>query len=57
MFGVSIGGIVSSTASGWLLDRLGTDAPFLIGGGGGVLLGLLAPWILPAVPLSREAEG
>jgi MFS family permease len=48
MFGIGVGSIVSSAASGWLIDRFGADAPFLAGGAGALLLGALAPWILPA---------
>jgi PPP family 3-phenylpropionic acid transporter len=52
MVGVGVGGIVSNTASGWLLERGGTDAPFLIGGIGALALGCAVTWILPR-PVSR----
>jgi MFS family permease len=47
--GVSLGGIVSSVASGALLDAFGPRAPGLVGGAGAVLLVLALPWLLPAV--------
>jgi hypothetical protein len=48
MVGVSVGGIVSNVAAGWLMDRLGPDAPYLAGGVGALALGLLVPLVIPA---------
>jgi len=45
--GVGLGGVVSTTATGWLLDNVGIDAPYLIGGAGAVLLGLGGRRLLP----------
>jgi MFS family permease len=47
MFGASLGGISSNLASGWLLEHVGTRAPYLWGGLGALALGLLVPWLLP----------
>ncbi|MGH7899173.1 MAG: MFS transporter, partial [Candidatus Binatia bacterium] len=48
MAGPGLGAIVSNVAAGWLLDHASTDAPFLIGGAGAVVLALLVPVILPS---------
>lgn len=45
--GVALGNILSNTACGWLIDRFGVDAPYLIGGLGGIALGAAVTWILP----------
>jgi PPP family 3-phenylpropionic acid transporter len=50
MVGVSLGGILSSGASGLLLDAFGPRAPALVGGIGGACLAAALPWILPKVP-------
>lgn len=47
MVGVGLGGIASNTGAGWLLQHLGTDAPYMIGGAGALIIGALVPWILP----------
>ena len=47
MVGVSVGGIASNLATGWLLDRVGPEAPYAIGGIGAMLLGCLVPLLLP----------
>jgi MFS family permease len=47
MMGVSIGGIVSNLGAGWLLERVGASAPYVVGGIGGIALGLLLPLLLP----------
>ena len=47
MAGVGIGGIASSIATGWILDRFGIDAVYLIGGLGALALSLATRWILP----------
>lgn len=48
--GSSIGGIVSVTVSGTLVDRFGADVPFLLGGLGAIAVGCAAPLILPVLP-------
>ena len=48
--GVGLGGILSNAAAGWLIDHLGMDATYAIGGIGGILLGLSVTWILPEPP-------
>ena len=45
--GVGIGAIVSNVAAGWLMDHRSVDAPFVVGGAGTLLLGLLVPVLLP----------
>jgi len=47
MSGASLGGITSNLASGWLLERVGPDAPYLAGGIGALLLAALVPVALP----------
>ena len=47
MFGASLGGITSTLASGWLLERVGPDAPYVAGGLGALLLAALVPLALP----------
>ena len=46
--GVGLGGILSNTLTGALIDAFGVDLPMLIGGIGGIALGCAVPWILPA---------
>jgi PPP family 3-phenylpropionic acid transporter len=46
-FGMVLGGSSSNAFFGWLTDHAGIDAPYWIGGAGGILLGLLAPLLLP----------
>ena len=48
MVGVGVGGIISNTAAGWLLEHGGTNAPFLVGGIGALALGAAVGVILPA---------
>ena len=55
MLGVGVGGITSNLAAGLLHDRFGTDAPYLVGGIGALLLGALVPWLLPAPSRPPEA--
>jgi PPP family 3-phenylpropionic acid transporter len=52
--GMSIGGILSMTLCGALMDRFGADFPYLIGGLGAVAVGCAAPLILPPVPAENE---
>lgn len=47
--GVGAGGLLSSVATGWMIDRAGIDTAFLIGGAGGLLLGLSLRRLLPRV--------
>ncbi len=47
MLGASLGGITSALGSGWLLERVGPDAPYVAGGVGALLLGALVPLALP----------
>ena len=47
MVGVGWGGAVSNAVAGWLLEHVGTGAPYIAGGLGGLVLGCLVPWILP----------
>ena len=49
MVGLGLGGIASNTAAGWILDHMGANAPYLIGGAGALVVGLAVRWILPAV--------
>lgn len=48
MVGVGIGGIASNTGAGWLLEHVGPDAPYIVGGIGALALGCLVFWILPS---------
>ncbi|MBX3024040.1 MFS transporter [bacterium] len=52
--GVGLGGILSNAACGWLIDHIGIDATYAIGGVGGLLLGAAVTWILPR-PEGRPA--
>ncbi len=47
MVGMGIAGIASNTGAGWLLDNVGPDAPYIVGGIGALVLGSLVWWILP----------
>jgi len=47
MFGISLGGISSNLSAGWLLEHMGPDAPYVVGGFGAIALGALIPLILP----------
>ena len=54
MVSAGIAAMASNTASGWLVDRGGTDLLYLICGAGCVILGILSPWILPVARRSDE---
>ena len=54
MVGPSIGGILSTTVGGWLMDAFGPDAPYLIGGLGALGMACLAPVLLPPVSATSE---
>jgi len=47
MFGASVGGISSNLGTGWLIQHVGPDAPYIVGGLGALALGALLPLILP----------
>ena len=53
--GVGWGGTASNAGAGWLLEHVGVDAPYLVGGVGAVLLGCLVTRILP--PVTPPAGG
>jgi PPP family 3-phenylpropionic acid transporter len=64
MAGVSLGGISSNLATGWLLEHFGADTPYIAGGLGALALGVLVPiWLPPArrpaseVPVLPSVEG
>lgn len=48
MAGPGLGAIVSNAGSGWLLDHMGPRALYTVGGGGAIVIGLLAASVLPA---------
>lgn len=48
--GGSIGGVLSVTVSGVLMDHFSADFPYLVGGIGAVAIGCAAPLVLPATP-------
>jgi len=52
--GVAIGAIISNTATGWLMEHAGPDAPFLLGGLAALVLGACTFWILPRTDLTAE---
>ncbi len=56
MLGVSIGGIASNLSTGWLIEHVSVDAPYVAGGLGALVLGCLVPLLLPrpAPPSRRE---
>jgi PPP family 3-phenylpropionic acid transporter len=57
MVGVSLGGISSQVSAGWLLEHVGSDAPYAVGGIGALLLGCLVPFVLPTTsrpPAERD---
>jgi PPP family 3-phenylpropionic acid transporter len=55
MVGISCAGMFSSLCAGWLLEHLGPDAAYRIGGAGALLLGVALPFILPR-PRRPEAS-
>ncbi len=48
------GSIVSNLGAGWLIEHLGSQAPYLAGGLGGLALVALVPWWLPARELHEN---
>jgi PPP family 3-phenylpropionic acid transporter len=58
MIGVSLGGMASNVASGWLLEHHGPDAPYAVAGIGALALAALLPVLLPRPSLPEgEPEG
>lgn len=49
--------IASHIVAGWLVDRVGVAAPYLIGGVGALVLGALGPWVLPSSRAGNGAGG
>jgi PPP family 3-phenylpropionic acid transporter len=45
--GFSVGSMLSNVGAGWLMDHVGVDAPFLVGGTATLLLGMMVPLVLP----------
>jgi MFS family permease len=56
MVGVSIGGISSQVSAGWLLEHVGSDAPYAVGGIGALVLACLVPVLLPATTSRPHSE-
>ena len=55
MAGVGIGSILSNVAAGWLMDHVGVNAPFVVGGSGALLLAMMIPlWLPPPSQLVRS---
>ena len=47
MVGVSVGGLLSNLAAGYLIDVAGPDAPYQLGGIGALAVAASLPWWLP----------
>jgi MFS family permease len=47
MIGVSLASVLSAVSGGLLLEHLGTEAPFLVGGAGALALAAALPLLLP----------
>ena len=56
MAGAGLGAIASNLAAGWLMDHVGTDAPFVAAGVGALVLVSMIPLILPP-PRRPEESG
>jgi hypothetical protein len=55
---VGIGSILSNVAAGWLMDHVGVDAPFVVGGTGALLLAMMIPaWLPPPRQLGPSDPG
>jgi len=53
--GVGIGSILSNVAAGWLMDHVGVDVPFIVGGSGALLLATMVPaWLPPPSQLGSS---
>jgi PPP family 3-phenylpropionic acid transporter len=57
MFGISLGGISSCLCAGWLLENVGTNAPYLAGGIGAIILGCALPLIIPPAVRVTAVDG
>jgi PPP family 3-phenylpropionic acid transporter len=55
MVGTSLGGMCSYLFTGWLMDQMGTDAPYIAGGIGALVLGCAIPLIIPP-PIRAGAD-
>ncbi len=55
--GIGLGGILSNAACGWLIDHIGIDATYAIGGVGGVVLGWAVTFILPVPSPQIDTDG
>jgi len=49
MVGISLGGVLSSLTSGWLVDVYGATTPALLGGTGALVLTAALPWLVPPI--------
>jgi PPP family 3-phenylpropionic acid transporter len=47
MIGVGLGGVASNAGAGWLLEHVGPQAPYRVGGAGALVCGALILWLLP----------
>ncbi|HKY08807.1 MAG TPA: MFS transporter, partial [Candidatus Binatia bacterium] len=54
MVGSGIAGMASNLTAGWFIDRSGVDTLYLFCGGGLLMLGGFAWWILPAITRHDE---
>jgi len=57
MVGLSLGGISSCLSAGWLLENVGTNAPYLAGGIGALILGCAIPLIIPPAVRATTVDG
>ncbi len=57
MIGISLGGISSYLAAGWLFETAGANAPYLAGGIGALVLGCAIPLIIPPPARAAAVEG
>ena len=51
---IGLGGILSNAACGWLIDHIGMDATYAIGGIGGLLLGASIRLVLPEPQMDTD---
>jgi PPP family 3-phenylpropionic acid transporter len=57
MIGLGIGGACSQLTAGWLLERVGPDAPYVAGGIGALILAAILPIAIPPATRPPAAEG
>jgi PPP family 3-phenylpropionic acid transporter len=57
MVGISLGGIISYLGAGWLLENVGPNAPYLVGGIGALILGCAIPLIIPPAVRATAVDG